>query len=238
MLGPVFTRPMACGVYDIANAEAQAVSVVTNTTPTTAYRGAGRPEATAAIERAMDLFAYELEMDPVEVRRKNLIAKFDDGFTTAVGQTYDVGDYEGSLDAVLEAADYAGLRAEQANRLNSNSDKQLGIGVSIYVEVTGGVDPMGEAGRIEVNDDGTASVYTGTSPQGQGHDTAWSMIASGPNAASRNPMLPWIARSISSSCPMRSSPSTRSFSRPTGARSWSSSGRTSRPTTCATSATW
>ncbi|MEM9516324.1 MAG: xanthine dehydrogenase family protein molybdopterin-binding subunit [Actinomycetota bacterium] len=178
VLGPVFTRPMACGVYDIANAEAQATSVVTNTTPTTAYRGAGRPEATAAIERAMDLFAYELEMDPVDVRRKNLIPKFDDGFTTAVGQTYDVGDYEGSLDAVLEAADYTGLRAEQANRLNSNSEKQLGIGVSIYVEVTGGVDPMGEAGRIEVHDDGSASVYTGTSPQGQGHDTAWSMIAS------------------------------------------------------------
>lgn len=178
ILAPFMTRPMASAVYDIPNIEVRTTSVVTNTTPTVAYRGAGRPEATAAAERAMDLFAAEIGMDAAEVRRTNLIAKFDDHHTTAIGQTYDVGDYEGSLDKVLEAAGYADLRAEQAARRASGDAKQLGIGVSVYVEITGGVPPMGEAAKVEVNDDGSATIYTGTSPHGQGHDTSWSMIAS------------------------------------------------------------
>jgi len=178
ILAPFFTRPMAVGVYDIPNVEVRTTSVVTNTTPTTAYRGAGRPEATAAIERAVDLFALELGKDPADVRRMNLIPKFDEPHTTAVGQTYDVGDYEGSLDKVLEQAGYDDLRAEQASRRSSGDGKQLGIGLSVYVEITGGVPPMGEAAKIDVHDDGSATVYTGTTPQGQGHDTAWSMIAS------------------------------------------------------------
>jgi len=178
VLPMAFGRPMAAGVYDIANIEVRATSVVTNTTPTVPYRGAGRPEATAAVERAMDLFAAEVGLDPAEVRRINLIPKFMDKHTTSIGQTYDVGAYEESLDKALEAAGYAELRAEQAARRESNADKQLGIGVSVYVEITGGVDPMGEAAKIEVNDDGSATVYTGTSPHGQGHDTSWSMIAS------------------------------------------------------------
>ena len=178
ILAPFMTRPMASAVYDIPNIEVRTTSVVTNTTPTVAYRGAGRPEATAAAERAMDMFAAEIGKDPAAVRRVNLIAPFSEPHTTAVGQTYDVGDYEGSLNRVLEAAGYDELRAEQARRRESGGPKQLGIGVSVYVEITGGVPPMGEAAKIEVHDDGTATVYTGTSPHGQGHDTSFSMIAS------------------------------------------------------------
>ncbi len=177
ILAPFMTRPMSSGVYAIPNIECRTTSVVTNTTPTVAYRGAGRPEATAAIERAMDMFAAEIGMDPADVRRVNLIAPFTEPHTTVVGQTYDVGDYVGSLDRVLEAADYQQLRADQAARRASGDTVQLGIGVSIYVEITGGVG-NGENAKIEVHDDGTATIYTGTSPHGQGHDTAWSMIAS------------------------------------------------------------
>jgi carbon-monoxide dehydrogenase large subunit len=178
VLAAVMTRPMSSGVYAIPKIECQATSVLTNTTPVVAYRGAGRPEATAAIERAMDLFAAEIGMDPVEVRRKNLIGKFDEPHTTTIGQTYDVGDYEGALDKALAAADYAGLRRQQAERRAGGAPRQLGIGVSIYVEITGGAPQIHEDARIEVLDDGRATVYTGTSPHGQGHVTAWAMIAS------------------------------------------------------------
>ncbi len=176
ILAPFMTRPMSSGVYDIPKMECRTTSVVTNTTPTVAYRGAGRPEATASIERAMDLFAAEIGKDPTEVRRVNLIAKFLEPHTTAIGQTYDVGNYEAALDKVLAAADYTKLRAEQAIRRARGDVKQLGIGVSVYVEITGGTTP-GEVAKIEVRPDGHAVVYTGTSPQGQGHVTAWSMIA-------------------------------------------------------------
>ncbi len=176
ILAPFMTRPMSSAVYAIPNIECRTTSVVTNTAVTTAYRGAGRPEATAAAERAMDLFAHEIGMDPAEVRRANLIPKFLEPHTTAVGQTYDVGDYEEALNRALAAAGYTELRAEQAARRASGDVKQLGIGVSTYVEITGGVG-SGEHARIEVLDDGRAIVYTGTSPHGQGHITAWSMLA-------------------------------------------------------------
>ena len=177
ILAPFMTRPMSSGVYAIPNIECRTTSVVTNTTPTVAYRGAGRPEATAAIERAMDLFAAEIGMDPAEVRRINLIPKFLEPHTTVVGQTYDVGDYEESLDKVLAAADYKGWREKQAARRAANDPKQIGIGVSVYVEITGGVG-NGESAKVEILDDGRAVVYTGTSPHGQGHDTSWSMLTS------------------------------------------------------------
>ncbi len=176
VLAPFMTRPMSSGVYAIPNIEVRTTSVVTNTTPIVAYRGAGRPEATAAIERGMDIFAAEIGMDPAEVRRVNLIPKFLESYTTTIGQTYDVGDYETALDKALDGAGYTELRAEQAKRRESGDDKQLGIGVSVYVEITGGVPPAGDNAKIEVHDDGSATVYTGTSPHGQGHDTAWSMI--------------------------------------------------------------
>jgi carbon-monoxide dehydrogenase large subunit len=178
ILGALFTRAMASAVYDIPNVEAYCASVVTNTTPVVAYRGAGRPEATAAAERAMDLFAAELGLDPVEIRRKNLIAKFDEPHTTAIGQVYDCGDYEASLDKALAHAGYAALRAEQQRRRQAGDTKLLGIGVSVYVEITGGVPPMNEHAKIEIHPDGTGTIYTGTSPHGQGHDTVWSSIAS------------------------------------------------------------
>lgn len=177
ILAPFMTRPMSSGVYAIPNIECRTTSVVTNTTPTVAYRGAGRPEATAAIERAMDMFAAEIGMDAAEVRRINLIPKFMDPHTTAIGGTYDVGDYEESLNRTLAASDYAGWRKKQAERRANNDPKQLGIGVSVYVEITGGVG-TGEAAKVEVLEDGSARVYTGTSPHGQGHDTSWSMLAS------------------------------------------------------------
>jgi len=177
ILAPFMTRPMASGVYAIPNIECRTTSVVTNTTPIVAYRGAGRPEATAAIERAMDLFAREIGMDPAEVRRKNLIPKFMEPHTTAVGQTYDVGDYETALDKTLTIADYAGWRAKQAERRARGDARQLGIGVSVYVEITGGVG-SGEEAEVEVLPNGKAVVYTGTSPHGQGHVTAWAMLAS------------------------------------------------------------
>jgi carbon-monoxide dehydrogenase large subunit len=125
----------------------------------------------------MDLFAAEIGMDPADVRRANLIPRFEQPHTTVVGQTYDVGDYEGSLDKALEAAGYAELRAEQTRRRESGDPVQLGIGVSAYVEITGGVPPTSEAAKVEVSDDGNFVVYTGTSPHGQGHVTAWSMLA-------------------------------------------------------------
>ncbi|MCX6534418.1 MAG: xanthine dehydrogenase family protein molybdopterin-binding subunit [Actinobacteria bacterium] len=175
ILAPFMTRPMSSGVYAIPNIECRTTSVVTNTTPVVAYRGAGRPEATAAIERAMDLYAFEIGMDPAEVRRINLIPKFLEPHTTVVGQTYDVGDYETALDKALQVAGYTELRAEQTKRRARGDVKQLGIGVCVYVEITGGVG-NGESAKVEVLDDGRAVVYTGTSPHGQGHDTAWSML--------------------------------------------------------------
>ena len=172
------TRTMASGVYDIADVQFSARSIVTNTTPVVAYRGAGRPEATAAIERAMDLFAAEIGMDAAEVRRRNLIPSDAFPFTTPTGTTYDVGDYERSLDLALEAAGYEDLRAEQARRREAGDPKQLGIGVSLYVEVTAGPRPGEEFGRVVVHPDGSATAYTGSSSHGQGHDTSFAMIVS------------------------------------------------------------
>jgi aerobic carbon-monoxide dehydrogenase large subunit len=175
---PFLTRMMVPGVYDIPKVESTAVTVVTNTTPTVAYRGAGRPEASAAVERAVDLFAAEIGMDPAEVRRKNLVPKDAFPYTTATGTVYDTGDYERSLDLALEAAGYEQLRAEQRRRREAGEVKQLGIGVAIYVEVTGGPYAGNEVAKVEIRPDGGANVYTGTSPHGQGHVTAWSMLAS------------------------------------------------------------
>ncbi|MDQ2754138.1 MAG: xanthine dehydrogenase family protein molybdopterin-binding subunit, partial [Actinomycetota bacterium] len=175
---PFLTRVMAPGTYDIAKVEFSAQAVVTNTTPVVAYRGAGRPEATAAIERAMDLFAAEIGMDPAEVRRRNLIGKDAFPFTTATGTTYDIGDYAAALDLVLEASDYAGLRQTQERRRAEGGPHQMGIGVSTYVEITNGAGPPGEFASVEILDGGKARVLTGTSPHGQGHLTAWAMLAS------------------------------------------------------------
>jgi aerobic carbon-monoxide dehydrogenase large subunit len=178
---PSLTILMAPGPYNIPRAEAIATSVVTNTTPVGAYRGAGRPEATAAVDRAIDLFAQAAGIDPAEVRRKNLLPKFTEPHTTAFGAKYDSGDYVAALEKALEAAGYDELRAEQRRRREAGAQLQLGIGLSSYVEITG---PGGEAGgpnengTVEVHPDGTATILTGTSPHGQGHVTVWAMLAS------------------------------------------------------------
>jgi carbon-monoxide dehydrogenase large subunit len=174
---PFLTMMMLTGTYNIPVAAFSSRSVVTNTVPTGAYRGAGRPEAAAAIERAMDLFAREIDMDPAEVRRRNLIPPEAFPFTTPMGTTYDSGRYAYALDLVLAEAGYAGLRAEQARRRQAGDTKLLGIGLSVYVEITafgGG----GEYGRVEVLPSGRVKALTGTSPHGQGHYTAWAMLIS------------------------------------------------------------
>ncbi|MGI9002782.1 MAG: xanthine dehydrogenase family protein molybdopterin-binding subunit [Pseudonocardia sp.] len=173
---PYFTCLMAPGVYAIGKVESRARSVVTTTTSTGAYRGAGRPEATAAIERAMDLFAAEIGKDPAEVRRRNMVAPDAFPYTTASGATYDSGRYATALDTVLEAAGYADLRVEQAARRERGDAVQLGIGLCAYVEITGG-GAFSEDASVEVHPDGTVTVLTGTSPHGQGHATAWAMLA-------------------------------------------------------------
>jgi len=178
---PFLTIMMAPGPYAIPRAEAAATSVVTNTTPVGAYRGAGRPEATAAVERAMDLFAAEIGADPAEVRRKNLLPKFTEPHTTDFGTVYDSGDYAAALEVALSAAGYQDLRDEQAKRRASGDVVQLGIGLSCYVEITGlGGEEGGpsENATVEIHPDGSATILTGTSPHGQGHATVWAMLAS------------------------------------------------------------
>jgi carbon-monoxide dehydrogenase large subunit len=174
---PYMTRMMAGGVYDIANVQFESNSVVTNTTPTVAYRGAGRPEATAAIERTIDEFARVCGIDPAEVRRRNYIAPSDFPLTTPMGAKYDSGEYAAALELALKAAGYDQLLVEQKKRRDSKDPVQIGIGIASYVETT---NPMGSGdyGSVEIKADGGAIVRTGSSSHGQGHHTAWAMIVS------------------------------------------------------------
>ena len=174
---PFMTRMMAGGVYDIASVQFESHSVITNTTPTVAYRGAGRPEATAAIERTLDEFARVCGKDPADVRRMNYLQPSAFPLTTAMGAKYDSGEYANALDAALNAAGYAQLRAEQARRRTAKDTLQLGIGIASYVETT---NPMGSGdyGSVEITPDGGAIIRTGSSSHGQGHHTAWAMLVS------------------------------------------------------------
>lgn len=181
ILPPIVTPMMTTGVYDIERVDVCGVAVVTNTAPMSAIRGAGRPEATAAIERAIDLFAAEIAIDPVEVRRRNLIPPFTEPHVTPVGTVYDTGDFVGALDLALDAAGYDQLRATQSERRRRGDVVQMGIGVSVYVEITGlQLDPtsFSEGATVEVHPDGTATILTGSSPHGQGHATSFAMLAS------------------------------------------------------------
>jgi aerobic carbon-monoxide dehydrogenase large subunit len=172
---PFLTGQMASGVYRVPRVDFAFQAVVTNTTPIGAYRGAGRPEATALIERVMDQLATRLDLDPAELRRRNFIAPGDFPHQTVAGARYDSGEYERALDLVLQAAGYDDLRAEQARRRKDGDTRQLGIGVCTYVELTG----LGtEVGTCTVGEDGTVTVKTGTSPQGQGHETTWAQLVS------------------------------------------------------------
>jgi carbon-monoxide dehydrogenase large subunit len=169
---PYFTALMASGVYGIPRIEIDAKAVVTNTVPTSAFRGAGRPEATQAIERAIDLFAAEVGIDPAELRRRNFIRPDAFPHTTASGAEYDCGNYEGALDRVLAAVGYDELRAEQRRR---DGSRRLGIGLSAYVEITNG-DAESEFGEVEITAEGGAILRTGSFSHGQGHETTFAMI--------------------------------------------------------------
>jgi len=167
-------RTSGTGVYDIPWARVGGTSVVTTTTPTVAFRGAGRPEAACDIERAVDRFALAVGLDPIEVRLRNVVA--DDAFpyTTAVGSTYDSGRYAEAIRRVVEASGYHAWRERQAVRRTTHDQLQLGVGLSCTVEVTGGGD--GETASVTVHDDGTATVVVGTSPHGQGHETVFAEV--------------------------------------------------------------
>ena len=175
---PTYTRKVFTGCYRIANASISGRSYVTNTAPVTAYRGAGRPEAIFAIERAVDLYAAKTGLDPAEVRRLNFVAPEHFPYTNSAGSTYDSGDFGAALDRALAAARYGELRAEQARR-RASADRDpmlLGIGIASYVESTS-MGPS-ELGEIELAPDGALVVRTGATAFGQGHDTCWAMIAS------------------------------------------------------------
>ncbi|MBW0118523.1 xanthine dehydrogenase family protein molybdopterin-binding subunit, partial [Pseudonocardia abyssalis] len=174
-LGPTYT--MSQGVYDIPTIGYDAAAALTTTTPMGAFRGAGRPEATAHLERIMDMAAVELGIDPVELRRRNFLDPAAFPHTTLSGARYDVGDYDLPLREALRLVDVDKVREEQAARRESGDPVQLGIGVCVYVEITAGGGGS-EFGSVTIHTDGTATISAGTSGHGQGHPTAFAMLAS------------------------------------------------------------
>ena len=176
---------MLCGPYLIPNVHEDVYGVYTNTTPVEAYRGAGRPEATYLLERLIDRFAARIGKDPVEVRRINLIPKFDNGHNVATGLTYDSGDYHANLDKALAHIGYDTLRKEQAEARKQG--RHLGIGVCTYVEICG-LGPSQVAGAIgfqgglwesaivRFHPSGKVNVFIGSKPHGQGEETTFAQI--------------------------------------------------------------
>jgi carbon-monoxide dehydrogenase large subunit len=174
---PMFsTRLMAQGTYRIPRISYDVATALTNTAPMGAFRGAGRPEAAEMLERIMDIAADELGIDPVEIRRRNLLGPDELPLVTPTGAAYDSGDYPKALDEAIRLAGYDALRAEQAARRERGDRRALGIGVACYVEVTGGEGE--EYGQVRVDPDGGATISVGTSGHGQGHATAFGMIVS------------------------------------------------------------
>ncbi|HEX5116430.1 MAG TPA: xanthine dehydrogenase family protein molybdopterin-binding subunit [Pseudonocardiaceae bacterium] len=184
---PILGAFMFNAIYKFPAYHFACTNVFTNKTPTDAYRGAGRPEATFAIERMMDELAVELGVDPMEVRRRNWIRHEEFPFTTVCGLVYDSGNYEAATDKAMELFDYAGLRAEQARRREANDPVQLGLGISTFTEMCGlapsrvlGSLSYGAGGwehaAIRMLATGKVEVVTGSSAHGQGHETAWSQI--------------------------------------------------------------
>ena len=185
---PLLGAFLYAGVYDLPAAyDFSCTGVYTNKTPTDAYRGAGRPEATYAIERAMDALAAKMGVDPLELRKRNYVTKAQFPYTAFSGLTYDSGDHLGAAEKAAALADYAGVRAEQARRRTTGSTKHLGIGVSSYFEMCGlapsrvlaSLNYVGggwEAATVRVLPTNKVQVVTGATPHGQGHETSWSMI--------------------------------------------------------------
>ena len=172
-MGP--TRMMAQGVYRIPKISFECAVALTNTTPMGAFRGAGRPEAAAMLERIVDLAAAELGLDPVEMRRRNFLQPYEFPYKTVMRTVYDSGDYDHALTEALRTADYDALRAEQDRRLARGDRRVLGIGVSAYVEVTAGGSGS-EYASVTIDGDGNATIRVGTSAHGQGHATTFAMI--------------------------------------------------------------
>jgi carbon-monoxide dehydrogenase large subunit len=177
---PTLTMMMANATYKIPAIRTTLTEVFTNKTPTDAYRGAGRPEATYFVERAMDMLARELRMDPAELRRKNFIQPKEFPFTTEMGAIYDSGDYEKALDAALKAADWKGLQAER-DRAKAQG-RLVGLGLAMYVEVCG-IGPSSslptggwEHAQVTIERDGRISATTGASPHGQGNETTFGQM--------------------------------------------------------------
>jgi carbon-monoxide dehydrogenase large subunit len=184
---PILGAFMFNAIYKFPAYRFVCTNVFTNKVPTDAYRGAGRPEATFAIERMMDELAAELGVDPMAVRRQNWITHDEFPFTTVCGLTYDTGNYEAATDKATELFDYDGLRAEQAKRRADNDPVQLGIGISTFTEMCGlapsrvlGSLSYGAGGwehaAIRMLPSGKVEVVTGSSAHGQGHETAWSQV--------------------------------------------------------------
>lgn len=169
------TQRMLTGTYELRNVGFTCTTAVTNTVCTTAYRGAGRPEATVAIERMIDRYAAEIGMDPAEVRRKNLVPRFTEPYTTGIGTVYDVGDYPEALRLVLDEVGYDDLRADQRARRERGDTTLLGIGIGCYVEITGGTLTP-EFASVGLEPDGTFRVLSGATAFGQGHETTWAML--------------------------------------------------------------
>ncbi|MFJ8601878.1 xanthine dehydrogenase family protein molybdopterin-binding subunit [Streptomyces shenzhenensis] len=171
---PMQTAWMATGAYTTPRVHATVRSVLTNTMVTYPYRGAGRPEAASAIERTMDLLARRLGIDPIELRRRNFIPPAAFPYATPTGRRYDSGNYAAALDLALETLGYEEWRAEQARRRADPDALPLGIGVSCYVERSGG-EPGGlhEFGSLEAHEDGTVTARCGTASTGQGHETVF-----------------------------------------------------------------
>src|SRR6476620_3265458 len=185
---PVLGAFMFNSIYKFPAYRFACQTVLTNKTWTDAYRGAGRPEATYAIERIMDELAAEVGVDPLEIREKNWIKHEEFPFTSVAGMTYDSGNYEAATARAVELFDYEGLRREQRERRERKDPVQLGIGVSTFTEMCGlapsrilGALNYGAGGwehaSIRMLATGKVEVITGTSPHGQGHETAWSQIA-------------------------------------------------------------
>ncbi len=171
---PTLTVLMMVGVYAIPTVRAEITAAFTNKQSADPYRGAGRPEAAYMIERAIDALADETGIDPAELRRRNYIAPEAFPYTTPTHAAYDSGEYARGLDMALELVDYKKLRQEQ-EKGRKKGDKLMGIGLATYVEVCG-FGPW-EMGSVFMGDDAKVTVLTGTSPQGQGHQTTWAQIA-------------------------------------------------------------
>jgi carbon-monoxide dehydrogenase large subunit len=184
---PILGAFLYAGVYDVPNYSFVCDSVFTTMAPTDAYRGAGRPEATYAIERAIDSLATKMGVDPLELRRRNYVRKEQYPYTAMTGLVYDSGDHDAAATKAAEMADYAGIRAEQTKRRSGKAAKQIGIGVSSYFEMCG-LAPSRvlaslnygaggwEAATVRVLPTNKVQVVTGATPHGQGHETSWSMI--------------------------------------------------------------